>query len=391
LKKLSILSIKTSILVGLLLSILISLFIAKVYIETDNGKKLYKTFAVQRNKLTTNIANAMITPLMTFAPNEASSSLRIIMQDKKIAKIYIYDAVTDSTFIKIYVPNRYKGTLYKNYQKIFSKNKDYLGWIEITFNDLYIQKQLNEINQTINVVLTCVFIMLILIISALLEFKVFAPLKILLKQANDFKNNDFKNTYIWKNSDELSIVGKSFEEARSSISSLILQLSDKNKELNTLYITDKLTGIYNRHKLDITLAHEENMAKRYNHNFGVILLDIDNFKSVNDIYGHLQGDKVLINLAMILKENIRITDTLGRWGGEEFLIIVSKTNKQDLLELSKKLKNLIANYDFGFDRQVTASFGLALYEEDLVTLLKKADDALYKIKNNGKNNICLYG
>jgi len=193
-----------------------------------------------------------------------------------------------------------------------------------------------------------------------------------------------------KNSDELSIVGKSFEEARSSISSLILQLSDKNKELNTLYITDKLTGIYNRHKLDITLAHEENMAKRYNHNFGVILLDIDNFKSVNDIYGHLQGDKVLINLAMILKENIRRTDTLGRWGGEEFLIIVSKTNKQDLLELSKKLKDLIANYDFGLDRQVTASFGLALYKEDLVTLLKKADNALYKIKNNGKNNICLF-
>ena len=193
-----------------------------------------------------------------------------------------------------------------------------------------------------------------------------------------------------KNSDELSIVGKSFEEARSSISSLILQLSDKNKELNTLYITDKLTGIYNRHKLDITLAHEENMAKRYNHNFGVILLDIDNFKSVNDTYGHLQGDKVLVNVAMILKENIRRTDTLGRWGGEEFLIIVSKTNKQDLLELSKKLKDLIANYDFGLDRQVTASFGLALYKEDLVTLLKKADNALYKIKNNGKNNICLF-
>ena len=168
---------------------------------------------------------------------------------------------------------------------------------------------------------------------------------------------------------------------------LIKELSFKNNELEKLYVTDKLTGIYNRHKLDITLEYEESIYDRYNQSFGIILIDIDDFKYVNDTYGHLAGDKVLIEIASILKRNIRKTDTLGRWGGDEFLIIVPQSNKEDLFELTKKLKDYIKNHDFKLSKQITASFGLSLYEKNLNTLFKNTDDALYQVKRNGKNNI----
>lgn len=380
-------SLKTFILLGLILSIIIPLFLAKFYIENENKKKLYESFAQERENLTANIAKAMQEPLKTFSPSEASSALEVIKQDCKIAKILIFDATTEATFITIDIPNRYNGTLYKNFQKIYSEEKEYLGSIEIIFNDVHIQAELNALNETIKIIFAFTFIFLVVVMETFLHFKVFSPLKILLNQAQNFQDNNLENGYTWKGHDELSIVGNSFELARTSTLNLLKQLSKKNEELEKLYITDKLTNVYNRYKLDMVLNDLENYSTRYNQTFGIILLDIDDFKSVNDTYGHLAGDKVLIDIALILKNNIRKTDILGRWGGEEFLIIVPQSNKEDLLELSKKLKDFIAEHDFKLPRQVTASFGLSLYEKNLNTLFKNADDALYKVKNSGKNNI----
>lgn len=367
---------------------MITLFLAKIFIENQNEKKLYSAFEKIRQEITSNIANVMLGPLKNFSPSEASSALEIIKQDSKIVKIYIHDNITDTCFISIYIPARIKGSLYKNHQIIYDNQKEKLGYIEISFSDAYVKEQLEELNKVILIILTFAFIIIFTIISILLYFKVFKPLKTLLKQAKNFQNNELKNGYEWESNDELSVVGKSFELARVSILSLVQQLSQKNKELEELYVTDKLTGLYNRHKLDITLEHEESRYARYNQSFGVILIDIDDFKYVNDSYGHLVGDKVIIDIAHILKNNIRKTDIVGRWGGEEFLIIVSQANKEDLLELSHKLKDFIANYDFKLAKQVTASFGLSLYRENLVTLLKNADDALYQAKNEGKNAVC---
>ena len=366
---------------------MITLFLAKIYIENQNEKKLYSTFEKTRQEITTNIANVMIKPLENFSPSEASSALEVVKQDSKIVKVYIHDSVLDSCFIHIYIPARIKSSLYQNHQIIYNDKKEQLGFIEISFNDAHIKEQLEELNKVILVVLTFAFIIIFTVILILLYFKVFMPLKTLLKQAKNFQNNELQNGYEWKSNDELSNVGKSFELARISILSLLKQLSDKNEELEELYVIDKLTGVYNRHKLDITLEHEENIHDRYNQSFGIILIDIDDFKYVNDTYGHLVGDRVLVEIASILKSNIRKTDILGRWGGEEFLVIVPQSNKEDLFELSCKLKDCIADHDFKLSKKVTASIGLSLYEKDLVTLIKNADDALYQIKRTGKNNI----
>jgi diguanylate cyclase (GGDEF)-like protein len=384
------LSIKTIVLAGLLFSLVITICLAKIYIEHETEKKLYQSFEKQREEISSNIAKALIEPLKTFAPSDASSALEIIKQDSKIVKIQVHDMMLDTTFINIYIPDRDRGLLYKNKQKIYNDKKEELGWIEITFNALEIQNQIDEINKIINIILIFASIVFVLIMTTLLYFKVFSPLKRLFAQAQDFQNNNFETSYVWKTSDELSLVGKNFEEARISIFHLLKELAQKNRELEELYVTDKLTNLYNRHKLDIELKNQENMFERYNQTFGAVILDIDDFKSINDTYGHLRGDKVLIDMALILKNSVRKTDIVGRWGGEEFLIIVPQTDEKDLVTLSKKLQECIANYDFGLSKQVTASFGLSLYKESLELLLKNADEALYQIKNSGKNSICFF-
>lgn len=382
------LSLSAYILLVILFSVFGTLFFAKIYLEKQNNDTIYQKFQRERKEITENVALAMIAPIKNFSPTEGSKTLEILKQNKKIVKIVIYDKISDMDFITIYVPERAKGNLLKNYQKIYDKSK-VVGWVEMTFSDDAIQKELIIINSVIQKILFFTFIILILTMYSLLYFKILRPIKILTKQAKDFQNNKLENKYTWSGNDALSSLGKSFELARVSTLNLLKNLSDKNEELEKLYITDKLTNLYNRHKLDIVLEHEESRYTRYNQSFAVILIDIDNFKHVNDTYGHLVGDRVLVEIASILKKNIRKTDTLGRWGGEEFLIIVPQSNKENLLELSRKLKDCIANYDFKLSKNITASFGLSFYKKDLKTLLKNADDALYQIKRNGKNSISL--
>lgn len=167
------------------------------------------------------------------------------------------------------------------------------------------------------------------------------------------------------------------------------EIDEKNRLLEDLAIKDNLTKLYNRNKLDEVLINESNRANRYNHSFGVILVDIDNFKSVNDVYGHQMGDKVLQEFANILQSNSRKTDTVGRWGGEEFLIICSETEFDGILTQAEKLKEKVENFDFSVKEQKTASFGVSLYNknESVKDMIKRADDALYEAKVAGKNRV----
>ncbi|MGB5867623.1 MAG: transporter substrate-binding domain-containing protein [Arcobacteraceae bacterium] len=166
-------------------------------------------------------------------------------------------------------------------------------------------------------------------------------------------------------------------------------IEQKNKELEKLAITDKLTNIYNRRKLDEMLEHELNRSQRFKHTFAVVILDIDFFKKVNDTFGHQEGDKVLIQIANILKTHIRKTDIVGRFGGEEFVIICPESHQENVYNLIEKIRLYIENYTFENIGNITASFGITMLQENDTeeALLKRADDALYKAKNNGRNQV----
>lgn len=163
----------------------------------------------------------------------------------------------------------------------------------------------------------------------------------------------------------------------------------KNKELEHLATTDKLTNISNRNKIDEILIAEANRANRFSSTFGIIIVDIDHFKLVNDTYGHQTGDLILKEFANILKANLRKTDTLGRWGGEEFMIICTECNNEGILSLSQVLKEKIASNKFNIKEKTTASFGVSIYQkdEDINKLIKRADDALYIAKEKGRNTV----
>lgn len=169
------------------------------------------------------------------------------------------------------------------------------------------------------------------------------------------------------------------------------ELEQVNSELELLSITDKLTQIYNRVKLDSVLDHEINYSNRYQSELSIILIDIDHFKQVNDIHGHNTGDAVLIFMAQILKENIRNSDILGRWGGEEFLIILSKTNTQQAVELAEKIRKIVEAAKFPVVNHKTISVGVAQYcsNDSVVELIERADRGLYHAKNTGRNKVVL--
>ena len=180
---------------------------------------------------------------------------------------------------------------------------------------------------------------------------------------------------------------KSNETLELKVKERTKEIEEKNKQLKELTVRDPLTGLYNRTKLDEVLHNQLNHSKRYHTSFGVMMIDIDAFKEVNDNYGHQIGDTVLCEFADLLTKHSRVTDTVGRWGGEEFLIIIENIDKETILNMAEKLKVDIDNYTFSTVKHQTASFGVSIYQagDEITTIEIRADKALYKAKANGKN------
>ena len=168
-------------------------------------------------------------------------------------------------------------------------------------------------------------------------------------------------------------------------------LREKYGELEKLSVTDKLTTLYNRMKLDEVLKAELERARRYGGDLGLIMMDIDFFKRVNDTYGHQAGDLVLVELAGILKKSFRKIDTAGRWGGEEFMVICPQTGQEGLMTAAGTLRQTIEAHEFPQVGHITISSGVALYREDdsVDTLISRSDKALYQSKKNGRNRVTL--
>jgi polar amino acid transport system substrate-binding protein len=149
---------------------------------------------------------------------------------------------------------------------------------------------------------------------------------------------------------------------------------------------DALTNIFNRRKIEEICEIELERVKRYEKNLSIIFFDINDFKYINDTFGHHLGDEVLVKITNLLEKNLRATDSIGRWGGDEFLIIIPETNlyqcKSIVLDLEEQLKTI----EFTSQINVTCSFGIATYEENdhLDSLLRKADESMYSKKSEYK-------
>ena len=166
-------------------------------------------------------------------------------------------------------------------------------------------------------------------------------------------------------------------------------------ELKRLASIDPLTSLYNRRYFGELAKTVMTLAKRSNLAFSIIMIDIDKFKNINDTYGHKVGDEVIVALAKTLKKNVRKSDIVSRWGGEEFVILLPQTDLEGAINIAEKLRKNVQNLSIEItDYETiafTASFGVAtadlLSDLDVETVINKADKALYLAKEHGRNRV----
>ena len=245
-----------------------------------------------------------------------------------------------------------------------------------TVNDIFINNMIRFIP-----VIVIFSLVLFLILYAMLR-QLLKPLSEIISITEKISNGNYKIEYPSNKIIEFTKILESIGEMSDAI-------EIRENKLITLSSIDKLTQIYNRQKTEDLLRLEIKRSNRYNYSLSIIMLDIDKFKDVNDTYGHKVGDIILEEFANIFKKNIRTTDFIGRWGGEEFLIICPETNIEGAEALANNLRREIEEHKFPIIVWKTASFGVAAYmpEEEINSVMKRADDALYKAKEFGRNRV----
>ncbi|WP_441254727.1 sensor domain-containing diguanylate cyclase [Aeromonas sp. A600620] len=167
-------------------------------------------------------------------------------------------------------------------------------------------------------------------------------------------------------------------------------LQQRVEENRQLAETDALTGAASRYRLERALQLECERARRFHLPFTVIAMDVDNFKQINDSYGHNIGDQTLIHIVALVRDHIREIDLLARWGGDEFMVLLPNTGREDALVVANKFQALMVTNPICPRGVTTMSFGVAEYQqgEQKESLMVRADRALYQAKQQGKNQIC---
>jgi len=163
------------------------------------------------------------------------------------------------------------------------------------------------------------------------------------------------------------------------------------QKLHHLAITDELTGTYNRNHLNSVFLQELEKATVADKIFGILMVDLDHFKNINDTYGHAKGDEVLQKVVQKLSDSIRSCDTLVRWGGEEFVVIIVDVDKKEIINFCKQINKNVEENNSGLDLTVTVSIGATLFQKQDTqdTMISRADNALYQAKGKGRNTFII--
>jgi len=183
------------------------------------------------------------------------------------------------------------------------------------------------------------------------------------------------------------------KHTREHLKKLLDKQAQLTKKLENLANTDPLTGVWNRRYFLNLCEREINRAYRYNRFFSLLILDLDHFKQINDIYGHAVGDEVLIAITIIVQSSIRKIDLLGRFGGEEFVVLLPETTLNVAVDMAEIIRNNLEKKVIlaeEIEVRVTVSIGVSTYQledQNIDVVLQRADQALYQAKNQGRNRV----
>ncbi len=295
----------------------------------------------------------------------------LIIDDEKETRLYLEELLTENNFFVFTAENGMKGL------EIIEKEK-----IDIVLADIVMPKidgialtrSIKEMNPDIPVILMTAY--------SSIEYAV----ESMKAGAADFISKPFKINYA------LFIIKKVLETKRLGEKA---KKTEYYKELSNI---DALTSIHNYRFFKEILDNEIKRHKRYERNLSFLLIDIDDFKSINDTYGHLTGDIVLKEIAELLSETVRSCDFLARYGGEEFAVILPETSEKEALILGKRIVSIIENHKFKSIEdepiiKISVTVGLTSFPRsasNLQQLIDRADQALYKGKRLGKNRITVF-
>ncbi|WP_200764053.1 GGDEF domain-containing protein [Nitrosophilus alvini] len=193
-----------------------------------------------------------------------------------------------------------------------------------------------------------------------------------------------------------AIYRSAIEQSREEKERLERLVKERTKEIELLSKTDSLTGLWNRRYLEEMLEMEFKRARRYGHNISILIVDLDHFKHINDTYGHMAGDEVLRQVSERIHKSIRETDFVGRYGGEEIVVILPETDIKTAKIIADKIRHSIADKPVLFEEytiKITASIGISNLQtehKDYHEVFSEADEALYRAKKEGRNRVVVY-
>ncbi len=226
--------------------------------------------------------------------------------------------------------------------------------------------------------------------AVVLAHSVLQPVRALREGAIHFSEGNLHYRVGLDRRDELGQLARTFNQMAD-------QLEKSQTMLKELAIHDSLTALYNRREFARWLKEEVERSRRFNRPFALLMIDIDHFKRINDLYGHLTGDEVLRVVASLISGEVRSVDTVARYGGEEFVILLPETSEAGSLVTAERICSVIADHSITVDQKesisLTISIGVAVFPEDATSedeLVAAADQALYTAKRTGRNRVCRY-
>jgi diguanylate cyclase (GGDEF)-like protein len=237
-----------------------------------------------------------------------------------------------------------------------------------------------------NILIVCSFALLIGFAAYLFAKQIITPLTTLTNGAKQVADGDLDVHLPIQQNDELGFATRIFNE-------MVAELRQNHAKLEQLATTDNLTKLANRKLIMDSLVKQFEYFQRYGKEFSIMMIDIDHFKKINDTYGHLAGDAVLLQISRIFVETLRNVDTAGRYGGEEFLIVLAETEGGQAQQTAERIRKAVLQHKFVFENRsmrISVSIGVTGIQpgdanED--TLINRADQAMYQAKKNGRNQV----
>lgn len=269
-----------------------------------------------------------------------------------------------------------------------------IGWFEITLLDLETLLPRSYLWPLVAVFLTSLLVTLILF-HLIIRSRILKPLVSLESAVEKVRGGSFALPHLEKPDNEIGRLASHFETMTDTLEhstrELERKVAQRTDELNRLARIDALTGLKNRRGLDEALDEEIQRAKRQNTGFGLIWLDIDHFKAVNDELGHQTSDDILCRVALWLKAGVRPYDHPGRWGGDEFVVVLSPCDEDTLCQIAARIRETIERDSIRTGTPVTVSVGGYLCQpgDNVDTILRQADQALYRVKQQGRNKVLI--